>query len=233
MADKKEKNEKTKQAASGSVEQDSSDETKQEKVRARRDPLHEVMKHFVKITYIKPEDIPDIPLYMDQITSLMDAKLKSCKRHPDDKILTKTMINNYTKNKLIPPPVKKKYSKEHLILLIFVYYMKDFMSINDIAKLLRPLEDGHFQKEDGLSLSDVYERVTSYVKGQTDYMSRDLYHRWKVARQLFEDAEGADKEYLDVFSFICLLSFDVYVKKQLIEHLIDEFLDDSDTKDKK
>lgn len=233
MADKKEKNEKTKEAALNSVQQDSSGETKQEKVRARRDPLHEVMKHFVKITYIKPEDIPDIPLYMDQITSLMDAKLKSCKRHPDDKILTKTMINNYTKNKLIPPPVKKKYSKEHLILLIFVYYMKDFMSINDIAKLLRPLEDGHFQKEDGLSLSDVYERVTSYVKGQTDYMSRDLYHRWKVARQLFEDAEGADKEYLDVFSFICLLSFDVYVKKQLIEHLIDEFLDDSDTKDKK
>lgn len=233
MADKKEKNEKTKQEALNSVQQDSSGEKEQGKETTRRDPLHEVMKHFVKITYIKPEDIPDIPLYMDQITSLMDAKLKSCKRHPDDKILTKTMINNYTKNKLIPPPVKKKYSKEHLILLIFVYYMKDFMSINDIAKLLKPLEDGHFQKEDGLSLSDVYERVTSYVKGQTDYMSRDLYHRWKVARQLFEDAEGADKEYLDVFSFICLLSFDVYVKKQLIEHLIDEFLDDPDAKSKK
>lgn len=197
------------------------------------DPLHEVLRHFCDITYIKPEDIPDIPLYMDQITSLMDAKLKPCKRHPEDKILTKTMINNYTKNKLIPPPVKKKYSKEHLILLILVYYMKDFMSIGDIAKLLKPLEDGHFQKEDGLTMSDIYERVTSYVKGQTDYMSRDLFHRWKVARQLFSDASGEDKEYLDVFSFICLLSFDVYVKKQLIEHLIDEFLDPESEKEKK
>ena len=62
--------------------------------------LREAVRKFTNIDYIRPEDIPDIPLYMDQITTFMDSKLAACKRYPDDKILTKTMINNYTKNKL-------------------------------------------------------------------------------------------------------------------------------------
>ena len=71
------------------------------------------------IGYIKPEDIPNIDLYMDQVTTFMDEQLASTKRYKEDKILTKTMINNYTKNNLLPPPVKKKYSREHMLLLIF------------------------------------------------------------------------------------------------------------------
>ena len=61
-------------------------------------------------TVVKPEDIPNIDLYMDQVTTFMDSQLATSKRHEDDKILTKTMINNYAKNDLLPPPEKKKYS---------------------------------------------------------------------------------------------------------------------------
>ena len=69
----------------------------------------------LKTEPIPPEDIPDIGLYMDQVTTLMDTRLAGSKRYPDDKILTKTMINNYTKNHLLPPSDKKKYSREHVI----------------------------------------------------------------------------------------------------------------------
>ena len=65
----------------------------------------------LKTEPIPPEDIPDIGLYMDQVTTLMDTRLAGSKRYPDDKILTKTMINNYTKNHLLPPSDKKKYSR--------------------------------------------------------------------------------------------------------------------------
>ena len=58
------------------------------------------------------DDIPNIDLYMDQVTTLMDTRLAASKRYPDDKILTKTMINNYTKNHLLPPSDKKKYSRK-------------------------------------------------------------------------------------------------------------------------
>ena len=86
--------------------------------------LREVLDKLQKIDYVKPEELPNIDLYMDQVTTFMDSQLASTKRHEDDKILTKTMINNYAKNNLLPPPAKKKYSKEHILALLFIYYFK-------------------------------------------------------------------------------------------------------------
>ncbi len=180
--------------------------------------LREAVRKFTNIDYIRPEDIPDIPLYMDQITTFMDSKLAACKRYPDDKILTKTMINNYTKNKLLPPPVKKKYSQEHLLLLIFVYYLKDFLSINDIKTILGPMEDNHFQTEDGLTLSQIYREIFEMILGQSEYMTKDIIRRFDMAKHTFPEAAETcseeDSDYLKMFSFVCLLSFDVYVKKK-------------------
>ena len=84
------------------------------------DMMNSIIRSVSRIDYIKPEDIPGIDLYMDQVTTFMESQLASSKRYPDDKILTKTMINNYAKNNLPPlPGKKKKYSRVHLLLLIF------------------------------------------------------------------------------------------------------------------
>ena len=68
---------------------------------------------------------------MEQVTTFMEKELKNNLRNEDEKTLTKAMINNYTKNKIMPPPVKKRYSREHLIFLIYIYYMKNVMSISE------------------------------------------------------------------------------------------------------
>ena len=112
--------------------------------------LREVLDKLQKIDYVKPEELPNIDLYMDQVTTFMDSQLASTKRHEDDKILTKTMINNYAKNNLLPPPAKKKYSKEHILALLFIYYFKSLLSISDIQNiLLQILEDGNLTDAQG------------------------------------------------------------------------------------
>ena len=98
--------------------------------------LAALQKKLKSIDYIKTEDIPNIGLYMDQVTTFMDKQLEACKRHDEDKILTKTMINNYAKNNLLPAPEKKKYSKEHVLTLLFIYYFKNLLSISDIQTLI-------------------------------------------------------------------------------------------------
>ena len=75
------------------------------------DLLNSMLEGLSKVEFISLEDIPGIELYMDQVTTLMENALSFAKRHEEDKILTKTMINNYAKNNLLPPPVKKKYSR--------------------------------------------------------------------------------------------------------------------------
>ena len=74
------------------------------------DLLNSILASLDRVDYINADDIPNIDMYMDQVTTFMDKRLKSSVRYPnEDKILTKTMINNYAKNNLLPPPEKKKY----------------------------------------------------------------------------------------------------------------------------
>ena len=70
-----------------------------------KDMLNSILSSISRIDYVRPDDIPNIDLYMDQVTTFMESHLKDMRRHPEDKVLTKTMINNYTKNNLLPPSV--------------------------------------------------------------------------------------------------------------------------------
>lgn len=187
-----------------------------------KDLLQSILDSLDRIEYIRPDDIPDIELYMDQVTTLMDSRLRESTRNPrTDKILTKTMINNYAKNDLLPPPVKKKYSREHILLLIFIYYYKGILSISDIQTVLKPVTDSFFGKEDGFKLEDVYNEVFGLEKEEVDFLKQDVIRKYDKAQTTFQDAPEKDTDFLRTFSFICMLSFDVYVKKLLIEKLID------------
>mgnify|MGYP004504928767 FL=1 len=191
--------------------------------------LREVLDKLQKIDYVKPEELPNIDLYMDQVTTFMDSQLASTKRHEDDKILTKTMINNYAKNNLLPPPAKKKYSKEHILALLFIYYFKSLLSISDIQNILNPITDKYFGNTDGLSLQDIYNEVFGLEHEEIQHILKDLAKKYKTSLKTFEDVPEDEAELLHKFAFICMLSFDVYIKKMIIEQTIDKLAASSDT----
>lgn len=183
--------------------------------------LNSILESLARIDYVKPADLPNIDLYMDQVTTFMDQQMSSSKRYEEDKILTKTMINNYAKNNLLPPPVKKKYSKEHILMLIFIYYFKNILSINDIQAILNPITDKYFGSKDSFNLEEIYSEVFQLEKAEVSYLQKDIAKKFQISQETFEMLDGDDKEDMQMFAFICMLSFDVYVKKQLIEKLID------------
>ena len=187
--------------------------------------LESILDSLDRIDYVKSEDIPDIQLYMDQVTTFMDSHLASTRRYPSDKILTKTMINNYAKNNLLPPPVKKKYSKEHMLMLIFIYYFKSLLSFRDIEELFKPITAKHFTGHgSSLSLEDIYREVFTLEESEMSSIKTDIASKFQKAMDTFQDVseEDGDQDYLKLFSFICELSFDVYMKMQMIEQLTDQ-----------
>ena len=186
-----------------------------------KEMLHDILREIAALDYIKPDSIPNIDLYMDQVTTFMDEHLANSRRHSEDKILTTTMINNYAKNHLLPSPQKKKYSKEHMLLLIFIYYFKGILSISDIHTLLGPLTDQFFSQEEGLTLKDIYNEVFGLERTQMEHLMQDIVQKFELSQTTFQDAPGDKQEELQFFSFICLLSFDVYMKKQMIERMLD------------
>ena len=186
-----------------------------------RKSLNLILKQFSELDYVHPEDIPNIDLYVDQVTTFIESQLSSLKRDEDEKILTKTMINNYTKNHVLPSPDKKKYSKDHVLTLILIYYLKSFLSIKDIQTLLEPITDKYFGTESELSFYELYEELVAQGNGQSKALIKDVIAKYNAMQNAFSDAPEEDQEFLRNFGFICMLSFDVYLKKMMIETLID------------
>ena len=202
------------------------------------DLLNSIMESLERFSYIRYENIPNIDLYMDQVTTFMDEKLQMTTRNPgEDKILTKTMINNYAKNDLLPPPVKKKYSREHMMILIMIYYLKGVLSFNDIQELLAPLTERYFDKTEGFNLEDIYKEVFHIETLQKNSVKEDVARKIAYSEKMFTDAPKKDEEFFTLFSLIVQLGFDVYAKRLLMEKLIDSYREkhaaETETKNKK
>lgn len=191
-------------------------------MKKQNEQLQELLRYLDSLSYVPSQKIPDIDLYMDQVTRFMDEHLADTKRYEEDKVLTKTMINNYAKNNLLPPPVKKRYSKQHMLMLIFIYYFKNMLSLTDIEELFRPIAEKYFSDGSALTLEDIYQEILSLEETQKNRLKEDLIQKSQAAQTTFSNVPVEDQEYLQLFAFICELGFDIYLKKQMMEQLIDQ-----------
>ena len=193
--------------------------------RSFEEVLNSILEEMGNVLNIKSGDIPNIDLYMDQVLSFLDEKLDYTRRSTEDgeeKIFTKTMINNYAKNNLLPSPVKKKYSKEHMMTLIFIYYFKNFLSINDVYTLINPITEKYFAGEGSIKFDEFYDSILDIGEERIELLKKDIQDKFEASNKSFTEFEGEEGDYMRLFLLISLLSYDVFIKKMLIEQLIDE-----------
>lgn len=190
--------------------------------------LNELTEYLKSLHHVHAGSLPSLDLYMDQVTGFMEEHLASMKRHPEDKALTKTMINNYAKNKILPPPVGKRYNKNHMLILLLIYYYKSMLSLSDIRTVVDPLAENYFSLHSKPRLTDIYEEIFSFANGEMQCLVEDLEKKFQTANSSFSeqdpafaDLEEQEREQLQSFSFLSLLAFDVYLKKQLMEKIVD------------
>ena len=182
----------------------------------------------------QPDEIPKIDLYMDQVLTFLGERLRRTARKSDaDKLLTKTMVNNYVKNKVMIPPVKKKYGRDHILLLMVIYYMKSFLSIDDIRTIVGPVSEKYARpttksveelvgKRHRYSMTDVYTEIFKYVAEEVERFPGEVEKILDETDNAFIGAPEEDREMLRRFNVICQLSADIYLRKLLIEKLLDE-----------
>ncbi len=105
--------------------------------------LETILEETINQSDLNSQDIPTLDLYMDQIMTLFENNLTDNKRHQDDKLLTKTMINNYSKAGIIKPVKGKKYSKEQIIAMLLIYNLKNTITLQEIKQLLTPVYENN------------------------------------------------------------------------------------------
>lgn len=174
-------------------------------------------------------DIPDIDLYVDQVNAFIDKKLAHLKRHEKDKLLTKTMINNYTKAGLLMPPSKKKYSREHIALLILVYSSKHILSINDISMLFGPLlnpeegKPGYTDKHVVSWIDQIYGLTQAINHDHASDFNAVCAGKMDSIQEMTAAIGCEDQEQLEWFLMVMFLVSQAAMQKRLAEKIIDQY----------
>ena len=82
-------------------------------------------------------ELPSIALYKDQVILYIEETLKPLNLNPEEKLLTPTMLNNYVKQKVVSPPLNRRYNEKHLAYLIVVCLLKQVYSLTEICELIK------------------------------------------------------------------------------------------------
>ncbi|MFD1362531.1 DUF1836 domain-containing protein [Lentibacillus salinarum] len=173
------------------------------------------------------EDIPDLNLYMDQVIQLFERKFADTKRHADEKVLTKTMINNYAKGKLFFPVENKKYTKEHLILISMIYQMKGALSINDVKTTLDRLNEK--VSHDEFELPALYQRYLQLIEKSTETFTDEIQVQQQEVNQAIQTHDDSDKTYLEQLLLIAMFTNMSNYYRRAAEKLVDDMINDQDS----
>lgn len=178
---------------------------------------NEIIEDMAFHNQVLPEDIPKIDLYIDQVIQLFESSFAESKRHPDEKILTKTMINNYAKGKLFYPVQNKKYSRNHVMLISLIYQMKSALSINDVKLVLNGINEKAAQKE--LDLAEFYQSYLNLQQGNAEIFADALKQQAHEASAQVAGAE--DSEELERVLLIASLVHTSNLYRRAAEKLVD------------
>ncbi|MDD2482066.1 MAG: DUF1836 domain-containing protein [Lutispora sp.] len=194
-----------------------------------KEALSNIIEYISSSQDIQLSDIPCIDLYMDQVTTLFDDKLANTKREVSDKILTKTMINNYTKAKTLLPPKNKKYSKNHIILLSLIYSLKQILSINDIKTLLTPLLNSMtaVKENAGVNLDELYSAYLNIKKEDLDNFAEGFDDMFNHVLEKSSELRIDDNDRTILILLVLTLVNQAAFNKRLAEKIIDGFLTSS------
>ncbi|MFX3623292.1 MAG: DUF1836 domain-containing protein [Ectobacillus sp.] len=169
------------------------------------------------------EDIPNIDLYMDQVIQLFENTFGDFTRNENEKVLTKTMINNYAKGKLLIPIKNKKYSKEHLILISFIYQLKGALSISDIKAVLDGINERLLAGD--FDLAGLYNGYLTLSAKNVDSFKEEMQARANEAREEAGKLGDNDAAYLEKMLLVASFVHMSTMYRRVAEKLVDEMIE--------
>lgn len=183
--------------------------------------MDSIIEQLSNTSEIKVSDIPDIDLYMDQVTTFIENKLGNEKRDKKDKLLTKTMINNYSKAKILTPSKNKKYNKQQMIQLVLIYYLKQVLSISDIHDLFMPLFENDSKNDD--LINDVYSSFLNFKKDSAKSVSKMLEEMSSLIEGATDNNKAKENEDVKMLLTVLMLSSQAQACKRTAEAIIDNY----------
>jgi uncharacterized protein YeeX (DUF496 family) len=168
---------------------------------------------------------PEMEIYMDQVETFLNRELGIYKKNEKDKVITKTMIGNYVKHNMLPRPVNKKYSKDHLILLTLIFYLKGTFQMEEIEQIVKPLiENYNSEFDDKIDLASLYEGILEVQAAEQEALSRNVDDMINDIKYRLKETELSDDDMLELFMLIVNLSMKADAQKFMAHKLLQEYI---------
>ncbi|WP_164215120.1 DUF1836 domain-containing protein [Virgibacillus sp. YIM 98842] len=183
--------------------------------------IHGMIKDIQLDTHLSLEEIPDLDLYMDQVIQLFERKFAGTKRNEEEKVLTKTMINNYAKGKLFFPIQNKRYTKDHVILISMIYQMKGSLSIQDVKQTLGQLNEKVV--DESISVKELYKKYIHLLEANHAIFEETVGKHTEQTTEAVEELEDKASDYLEqlllIASFTMMSNFYRKAAEKLVDHM--------------
>lgn len=187
--------------------------------------IRHTIDEYVSKGKIKANDFPDMEIYMDQAETFLNRELNIYRKSEKDKVITKTMIGNYVKHNMLPRPVNKKYSRDHLILLTLIFYMKGTFQMEEIEKIVKPLIDNYNSEfDDKIDLSSLYEGILEVQASEQEGLAQNVNAMINDIKYRLKETELSDDDMLELFMLIVNLSMKADAQKFLAHKLLQEYI---------
>ncbi|HML37690.1 MAG TPA: DUF1836 domain-containing protein [Bacillota bacterium] len=184
-----------------------------------------MIEEYISKGKIQTDDFPDMEIYMDQAETFLNRELDIYKKGQKDKVITKTMIGNYVKHDMLPRPVNKRYSKDHLILLALIFYLKGTFQMEEIEKILRPLIDNYNSKfDDKIDLAALYDGILEVQAAEQENLSKSVERMIEESKYRLRETALSDDDMLELFMLIVNLSLKADAQKFLAHKLFQEYI---------
>ncbi|MDD2295337.1 MAG: DUF1836 domain-containing protein [Eubacteriales bacterium] len=180
---------------------------------------------YLKSGIIDGKNFPDIELYIDQMAKCLNQELRL---YGDGKStpITKAMISNYTKHQMIPGPVGKHYTKDHLIFMTLVFYLKGCFSMEEIRRLMKPLLDNYSSEwDEPIDFVSMYAEIIDFVRKTEADLPRRLEQQISDVKKFLANRDTADDDTSELMMLVTTLVMRSNAERFIAEKLLDEYFE--------
>ena len=168
------------------------------------------------------KSVPDIDLYIDQMVSCLNSELSLYAKNGEGPI-TKGIVSNYTKHKMIPGPEGKRYTKDHCIFMLLVYYLKGCFSMDQVQRLMKPILSNYDSAwDDNVDMQAYYKEILAAVRKSEENFTEQLQERILENKKFLAD-RGSDDDISELILLITMPIMRSNEERYMAEKLLDEY----------
>lgn len=181
-------------------------------------------KKLEKSAIIPEERIPDLDLYVDQAEMFFRTQFEDLGLSEGKGVITKSMINNYTKNDLIPRPEGKKYTKSHMLMMAMIIYLKGIFKIEEIELLMKPLVENHKSEfDEDIDPAILYNTACKINEKYVSQLAAQVDSDIDIISKQLEDTDIADDQRMETFILILSLAMKADAAKYMAARLLETY----------